>query len=207
MLPWWTSLLGLTTLWFLVGSMVTPTDSRHTQGIERLALWSSFCPAVKDMSVVLIIQLTALQEDYPSELLEHALWWNGPPRLIDHLWNWPQPTGFANDGPPEEECGICLVNTVAPHELIPLIRYSSYIRLKCVTAWMVRFVNNCRKNPDLQIKGLLSVTELDAAERIWIMKAQFQDFQPEIEDLVKNHDLPMSSSISHSIHYLTTVEF
>ena len=37
-----------------------------------------------------------------------------------------------------------VVTTPHPYEVIPLTRYSSYTHFKCMTAWMLRFVHNCR---------------------------------------------------------------
>ena len=43
---------------------------------------------------------------------------------------------------------ICTLHTVTQNKvpIIPIDHYSSYTNLKRVTAWILRFVNNCRTN-------------------------------------------------------------
>ena len=43
----------------------------------------------------------------------------------------------------EEEREVSFVSTTEPYTVIPLARYSSLTHLKRVTAWILRFVNNC----------------------------------------------------------------
>ena len=81
---------------------------------------------------------------FPSELLEHELWWEGPYWLQSELSEWPKhsiPPPYESS---EEEREISLLTAVQPKQsTIPLDRYSSITRLKRVTAWAFRFINNC----------------------------------------------------------------
>ena len=47
----------------------------------------------------------------PSELLEHKLWWEGPPWLLLMPPHWPKRPNVSMEQPPEEERKICLVTT------------------------------------------------------------------------------------------------
>ena len=51
-----------------------------------------------------------------------------------------------------------------------LSKYASYWKLLRVTAFVKRFINNCKKCKTL--KGPLMTEELQAAEKFWIIQAQ-----------------------------------
>ncbi|XP_064397630.1 uncharacterized protein LOC135344354 [Halichondria panicea] len=77
---------------------------------------------------------------FPSELLEYKLWWNGPSWLLSHPGQWPNQFKISSEQFPEEEREICLALTVqSTAPLIPLDQYSTFTRLKRVTAWIFRF--------------------------------------------------------------------
>ena len=134
---------------------------------------------------------------FPSELLEHPLWWTGPPWLTQDPTLWPQVTHTNINRDNETETRkTCLVSIVTPNELIPLTRYSSYTRLKRVTAWILRFVHNCRvKSTSSRLHGPLSVSELDVAGNLWVRYAQLQDFHEDIECLRGSQGVPSDSPL------------
>ena len=134
---------------------------------------------------------------FPSELLEHPLWWTGPPWLTQDPTLWPQVTHTNINRDNETETRkTCLVSIVTPNELIPLTRYSSYTRLKRVTAWILRFVHNCRvKSTGSRLHGPLSVSELDVAGNLWVRYAQLQDFHEDIECLRGSQGVPSDSPL------------
>lgn len=90
----------------------------------------------------------------PSELLQHQLWWNGPDWLSLDPSNWLQRTGDIHQlSVPDEERELCPHTIVdAKQPLIPLDRYSSFTRLKRITAWVLRFVKNCRDHESVQTR-------------------------------------------------------
>ena len=74
---------------------------------------------------------------FPSELLEHDLWWNGPNWLKLPSSDWPQPSTSLDMGPSNEEKEVCLHLTLSQNApLIPLNQFSHFIRYKYVTAWI-----------------------------------------------------------------------
>ena len=108
---------------------------------------------------------------FPSELLDHTLWWNGPTWLGQSPDNWPQqstllPIGEAKDEERDDLCALHACVRVEKESLISEDRYSSFTHLKRITAWVLRFIRNCRSKKS-QIKMLhpyqqLSLRRLNA---------------------------------------------
>ena len=82
---------------------------------------------------------------YPSELLNHSLWWNGPDWLKEPPSNWPEEIPLPPNQKEVDEKEVTL--HVLFHNLTPVISiylFSTFDHLKRVTAWMIRFTQNCR---------------------------------------------------------------
>ena len=65
-----------------------------------------------------------------------------------------------------------------------------------MSAWILRFVNNCRSHNDLQISRVrspLSVQELSSAENYWLRLVQEENFMAEIQSLKIGHTLTKSA--------------
>ena len=137
---------------------------------------------------------------FPSELTEHRLWWNGPEWLRIPSDQWPSQLVVTHaEMPIDEERDICLHTMVSP-AIIPLQQLSSFTRLKRVTVWVLRFINNSRQPKTNRPSSLyLSSAELTAAESYWISLTQCQAFSLEIESLRKGEPIPKSSRI-FSLH-------
>ena len=83
---------------------------------------------------------------------------------------------------------------------MPLERFSSFLRLKRVTAWIRRFIDNCRRNNhDRPASLYLLTSELTVSENYWISLAQRQAFVTEIEALKNDESLSKSSRL-FSLH-------
>ena len=136
---------------------------------------------------------------FPSELLDHKLWWEGPDWLRLSSSQWPDQSQNVAKTVPEEEREISLhilVHNRMP--IIPVDRFSSYYRLKRVTAWVQRFVSNCRAKVNKQqidSSLLLSTQELQRAEFYWLSIVQGQHFSKELDNLEHGHGLHKSSSL------------
>ena len=120
---------------------------------------------------------------FPSELLQHKLWWDGPSWLKHSPADWPQQLPLQPNHIPEEEREIFLfVSTTHRTPIIPFDRYSSYNRLKRVTAWIFRFVNNCRNHANQSsLTSPLSTEELLEVENYWVRIIQQTYFLNEVE--------------------------
>ena len=143
---------------------------------------------------------------FPSELIKHNLWWNGPDWLSQDPSNWPQVSSHCLSNTPQEESEFCHIVSVDPRlPLIPLNRYSTFTRLQRITAWILRFINNCRTlsstDPTSETatspigSTCLTVSELAAAEKYWIKLIQEEHFSAEIASLHSKGSLPNGSRL------------
>ena len=133
---------------------------------------------------------------FPSELLGHELWWSGPEWLRFTPAHWPKQVPFQPREGSEEEKEICLLATAVPiSPLLSIDRYSSFTKLKRVTAWTLRFVNNCRshKRDQNRVTSPLTVEELTMAETYWLSISQQEYFAEEIDAIQRKITLPNSS--------------
>ena len=77
------------------------------------------------------------------------------------------------------------------HSVVDITRYSRYTKLIRVTAFILRFVNNCRR-PHNRKLSRLSVHELHEAEKMWLRRCQSTSYPEEIDNLQsKTGGLPM----------------
>ena len=123
---------------------------------------------------------------FPVELLEHQLWWNGPNWLTQPPTAWPHQSDLPHIETTEER--VCTLHILTHNKvpIIPIDHYSSYTKLKHVTACILRFVNNCRTNKNgcsLQSSSSLTTQELHTAETYWIPIVQEDCFPKEIETI------------------------
>lgn len=123
----------------------------------------------------------------PSQLVNHPLWWHGPDWLQFHPSTWPaQDTEFSPDPASVEEMRTAplvslLISTPPSWDLFT--QYSSWRKLLHVTAYIMRYIHNCRHHP--HHCGPLSRQELDAA-RLRIFKIVQVETFPEDLALLQN---------------------
>ena len=141
---------------------------------------------------------------FPLELLEHELWWKGPSWLTLTPAHWPdQRSDSSIELPSEEEREICLVTTTQSNSpIVPLDRYSTFVRLQRVTAWSLRFIKNCRSARGTRPESAtaagyppLTTRELVMAEGYLVKLSQEDDFPTEIALLKANCSLPSNSCL------------
>ncbi|UYV64973.1 hypothetical protein LAZ67_3002613 [Cordylochernes scorpioides] len=78
---------------------------------------------------------------FPSDLVEHPLWWNGPPWLIEPALEIKK---FINSSKEEEKIKTYF-GTIECEIPSIVMNCSSLTKLKCIIAWCLRFVNNIVK--------------------------------------------------------------
>ena len=138
---------------------------------------------------------------FPSELLEHHLWWSGPEWLRYTPTYWPEQSNIPPNEISEEKNEICLHTTIAPRtSIIQIERFSSFDRLIRVTAWSMRFLHNCRTRKrnqlnTINVSPVLTMDELNAAEIYLLSTAQQECFSDEIHSIKQRVAISKSSSI------------
>ncbi|UYV72999.1 hypothetical protein LAZ67_10001432 [Cordylochernes scorpioides] len=118
-----------------------------------------------------------------DQLLDHELWWHGPPWLKTTS----QPY---NDAIPviNEKClserRIKTNLFVKKNISYPFItRYSSLNKLERITGWIFRFFYNCRKLLRREKSGALSIEEIETSFNRIIRCAQQEDYYIELKQL------------------------
>ena len=107
-----------------IADLISPEKWNHINGFENLADCAS-------------------RGLFPSELLNHSLWWNGPTWLKLPLADWPIQALLPPNNSQEEERDITLHSmSQSDSPVIPLDRYSSFNHLKRITAWILRLFGN-----------------------------------------------------------------
>ncbi|XP_071041466.1 uncharacterized protein [Parasteatoda tepidariorum] len=133
----------------------------------------------------------------PTELKSLDLWCLGPTWLTQSSEFWPSkqlsdanPDIYAELRKPASQS--LLITSYQP--LIDISRFSSYMKPLRVTAWIFRFLYNCRSKQRISID--LTCNELNTAKNYWILTVQKQCFSAELHALQNNSPLPKSSKIS-----------
>ena len=136
---------------------------------------------------------------FPSELLEHDLWWNGPEWVYLAPDAWPKQLRPMVSRVSEEEREMCLVTTIVSRKtsVLDIGKYSSFTKLKRVTGWLLHFVYNCRARKDNAKPEIsfLTVREITAAECYWLSISQGVHFPAELEALKSHNAIPDTSCL------------
>lgn len=119
-------------------------------------------------------------------LKESKLWFSGPPWLQQSPRHWPpdisaQNPIFPKDLPEFKNQTHVLLQT--NKELFPFVKFSSLTKLKRVTAYCLRFIQNCQIARELRQYDTLSLDELNSAMQTLVKLAQRESFPNEIQSL------------------------
>ena len=134
------------------------------------------------------------------EELNSSNWFTGPDFLLADEDSWPnsavQELG-ADDIEIRSRSVLVALGMAVEVERIDMSRFRSWLRLKRVVAWMVRFLTNCRRadNEDREAK-VLSVDEINDAEHIIVKDVQATVFGQEIKVVSEGQVLPNSNVLS-----------
>ncbi|XP_074654082.1 uncharacterized protein LOC141908101 [Tubulanus polymorphus] len=125
-------------------------------------------------------------------LQDSKLWWHGPEWLPNEEL-WPKWTISNNSRdsceiPSTEDCFLSTNSVVSIPEsglsvVIDMSRYSSLNRLKRITAWIYRFINNVKDTTNRKTGGL-TARELKFAELQWMKDSQRASYSTVLSDLV-----------------------
>ena len=139
---------------------------------------------------------------------EHR-WFRGPQFLYEHEDGWPQGKCVVH----EERSDECLVEVVKPKMTFALevsqplmnpLKYTSWNRLRRVTAWVRRFVGTLLARVKKQGKPLGVVTrsgliltpgEIERTGKLWVKQAQEERFPEEMKDLTGGKEVKRQSHL------------
>lgn len=125
----------------------------------------------------------------PSQLLSHAIWWNGPEWLFLDSNQWPKNrttyTNITDVSELKPSKDFTLVSSLEPVESEILNKYSSWDKLQRIVALLLRFKNNARKNSS-KFTGVISSTEIHSATKTICLLVQALAFSSDIKALKQN---------------------
>lgn len=125
----------------------------------------------------------------PSELINNKMWFHGPEWLCQREEMWPQ--NAFNDAPIEtleaKNNEISVKLTKAHIDCSILSAFSNLHKLVKITARMLRFIYQCRKQEVLKYtKEIVEPDEYKRAKYFWVKFVQNDFFQSEIDAINKN---------------------
>ena len=150
----------------------------------------NYCPSTDNPADLLTRGITSQQ------LILSTLWKHGPTWLTSrHLW----PVQSLNETPPPNILAVLATeeissdlsttsqsnvttNDVGLHQIIKLTDYHTLARVQRVTAYILRFVHNCRY-PQTSVLGVLISAEQRKANLRWVLNTQQQVFSNEIANI------------------------
>jgi hypothetical protein len=128
---------------------------------------------------------------WPTELLEHHLWWTGPSWLLTDQSSWPNfsivPSDIEVSCVGEEQRLQSLLTKVPEPHLIDnlLSRFSSLTKIRNILAYCLRFTYNLR-NPNNRRVGDCSYQERQQVECLLVKHVQKIEFSVDILKLEQN---------------------
>ena len=136
----------------------------------------------------------------PQELLTHSLWWEGPQWLHQEPIKIPwQPPRRPLAAPEQQLIPIHIIQP-APPPLLE-VKFSSYHKLICVTAWCWRFYSKLKKK-ETSSGQHLTAKELNAAEHLLVRLSQGRTFPKERDALLHDQVIPPTSRILSLAPYM-----
>ena len=161
------------------------------------------------------VQATRTQQIFrgmsASELVSDKRWWNGPGFLFKDEREWPQEDNIQLDNEnawkeitqnPVTTTHALITSTqmtqIGVNQIIDVNRYSSWMKLLRVTAYVLRYTRRSRAEKGLEV----CAEEVRSAEELWNESIQYQSFPDEICHLVRARKLPVPPLVRQFNLYL-----
>lgn len=122
-------------------------------------------------------------------------WFQGPSFLYNDESEWPESVSFNSVGPYEEELRPKYSLFINTPQIIDYQRFSSFLRLKRTTAWVLRYIKRCQKIKHPNEQYGLTADELKAAEMLLCFQAQRDVFSQELEIIKSDGKLQKGSEL------------
>lgn len=111
---------------------------------------------------------------YPEEVSSLSLWWEGPPYLKGAQEHWPdQSFKYTQVSLPEVRVHFSNTDTLQ-ESVINFKKYSNFIKLRRILAYIFRFIYNCKQN--VKKVGSFTVEELERSELKLAQLSQTESF-------------------------------
>ena len=130
----------------------------------------------------------------PEKLMQNR-WFQGPEFLENDEEEWPAMVIGVLDTDTEMKTKTNYVG-VQITETIRYERTSSWIRLRRIAAWVLRFIQNVQSRSNRCIEPTLSTEEVKDAETMLIKDVQMEMFHHEIQDICKGKPMQASNPLS-----------
>nr|XP_022908199.1 uncharacterized protein LOC111419605 [Onthophagus taurus] len=133
---------------------------------------------------------------FPSQLISSTLWWKGPSWLADSSNNWPASSENISDTHEvviEQQSKYSYILDTYPNHFIDdlLTKFSSFIKIQRIIAYVRRFINHCKKHYKYSTINL-SPFEIQSALTTILSHVQSQHFSTLITS-IKNNQIPEKS--------------
>ena len=169
-----------------IQTRTSPSQWRHVPGLQNPADDCSRGLDIKEMTAA-------------------GRWISGLPFLQKSSESWPKTTVSrpSEDAKEEERKVVMSFASYSTEPLLQLQAFSSWRRLTAITAWIKRYVRNCRVEKSERLKGQLMPHELEEAEEFWVKYAQKEDFGEEIAALEGHQNLPKQSRLRELLPHMS----
>lgn len=135
-------------------------------------------------------------------LIDSELWWQGPEFLKKSSSEWPENKVEVQEASKRELKKLKSENFSIIHvaqskedwRLRPE-NYSNWLKLVRVSAWVIRFIENCKSKKDERITGALTATEIEDRMKDIIKETQREYFSDEFKSLSQKKPLPSNSKL------------
>lgn len=133
----------------------------------------------------------------PPDMTPNGRWYRGPAFITGPEADWPKER--AKKAAPDDDLEVrakYVGHTVRQDDYLrTLERHSSWRKLIRTTAWIRRFAQRCRRDPQAATGDTLVAAELDAAERVWIVRSQEETFASDMARLLAGKPLEGNSRL------------
>lgn len=145
----------------------------------------------------------ATRPAWPPKFDAGSRWLCGPVFLQRPGEAWPLEPDVDVEGElPEQVTQSRIMHVVEKDSWVPLSKFDEFVRLKRMTAWMLRFARNARQSNATRRRGELEPQELAEAEIVLCKEAQREIFGDEIRQLMRGENVSTSSCIFRLRPYL-----
>lgn len=132
----------------------------------------------------------------PNELNSSDLWWHGPEWLRYDIKDWPSSMAIKVSEMPERKTNSKSLVVIQPNLSI-FLKFSSFLKLQRVLAFVLRYKNNSLNRQFPRLHGPLRTQELELSLKCLVRLAQTQSFSEEIKALKANKHISSKSILKN----------